>query len=221
VAKRPFNDAFERLAGLRKALEAPPPGPRAPAPVAPPPPPRAKSEVELWEEATAGARRVAPGPGRVDPTTPRGPPERIWYADLDAVDELRALVSGDAPFDLADTEEFIEGKVTGLDPAIVRKLRRGDYAVQGHLDLHGQTRPEAKSEVDRFLRQSRAAGKRCVLIVHGRGLHSRDQLPVLKEALRGWLATRRLARHVLAFATARPADGGGGAVYVLLRRPGR
>ena len=72
-----------------------------------------------------------------------------------------------------------------------------------------------------LLRQARAAGKRCVLIVHGRGLHSRDQLPVLKEALRGWLATHRLARHVLAFATARPADGGGGAVYVLLRRSGR
>ncbi|HZY03963.1 MAG TPA: Smr/MutS family protein, partial [Anaeromyxobacteraceae bacterium] len=62
---------------------------------------------------------------------------------------------------------------------------------------------------------------RCVLLVHGRGLHSEKQVPVLKEALRGWLATARFGRHVLAFATARPQDGGAGAVYVLLRRAGR
>jgi DNA-nicking Smr family endonuclease len=58
-------------------------------------------------------------------------------------------------------------------------------------------------------------------VVHGRGLHSKDQLPVLKDALRTWLATARFGRHVLAFATARPVDGGGGAIYVLLRRAGR
>jgi DNA-nicking Smr family endonuclease len=137
------------------------------------------------------------------------------------VDALRALVSGDAPFDLSDTDEFIEGRIAGIDPNLVRKLRRGDFAVQGHVDLHGLTREEAKRAVDEFLRRSRNAGKRCVLVVHGRGLHSRDQLPVLKEALRTWLSTARFARHVLAFATARPADGGGGALYVLLRRAGR
>jgi DNA-nicking Smr family endonuclease len=75
--------------------------------------------------------------------------------------------------------------------------------------------------VDRFLREARNQGKRCVLVVHGRGIHSRDQVPILKDALRSWLATNRFGRHVLAFATARPADGGAGAVYVLLRRPGR
>ena len=128
---------------------------------------------------------------------------------------------GDAPFDLADSDEFVEGRIAGLDPNLVRKLRRGEFAVQGHVDLHGLTRDEAKRSVDAFLRASRNAGKRCVLVVHGRGLHSKDQLPVLKEALRTWLSTARFARHVLAFATARPADGGAGAVYVLLRRAGR
>jgi DNA-nicking Smr family endonuclease len=145
----------------------------------------------------------------------------FWHPDLEAIDQLRALVSGDAPFDLADTDEYIEGRVAGLDPAVARKLRRGEYAVQGHIDLHGLTREEAKQEVDRFLRGARQAGKRCVLLVHGRGMHSRDQVPVLKEALRTWLATARFGRHVLAFATARPQDGGGGAIYVLLRRAGR
>jgi len=223
VSKKPFHAPFEKLAGLRKALAEPPrttPGP-PPAPPAPAPPPRPKSEAELWAEATSGATRVDPGPGLAAPPTPRGPPDRVWYADLDALDELKALVSGERPFDIADTDEFIEGRVTGLDQAIVRKLRRGDYAVQGHLDLHGLTREEAKGTVDGFLRDARRAGKRCVLLVHGRGLHSKDQLPVLKEALRSWLEQQRFSRHVLAFATARPADGGGGAVYVLLRRPGR
>jgi len=222
VSKKPFHAPFEKLAGLKKALAEPPRPARPPPPVpAPPPPPRERSEAELWDEATRGARELEPGHGNAPPPTPRGPPDKIWYADLDAIDELRALVSGEAPFDISDGDEFIEGRVTGLDAAIVRKLRRGEYAVQGHLDLHGQTREEAKGAVDVFLRDARRSGKRCVVVVHGRGLHSRDQLPVLKEALRAWLGQGRLARHVLAFATARPADGGSGAVYVLLRRAGR
>jgi DNA-nicking Smr family endonuclease len=157
----------------------------------------------------------------VAPAAPRGASESFWDPDLEAVDALRALVSGDAPFDLADGDEFIEGKVAGLDHHVVRKLRRGDFAVQGHVDLHGMTRDEAKRTVEAFLRASRNAGKRCVLVVHGRGLHSKDQLPVLKDALKTWLSTARFGRHVLAFATARPQDGGAGAIYVLLKRAGR
>jgi DNA-nicking Smr family endonuclease len=219
VAKRPFNDAFSRLKGLARAPErAPAP---APPPAAAPPPPREATEEELWAEATSGVRPAAPGADRVGPPAPRGAPERFWHPDLDAVDALRALVSGDAPFDLADSDEFIEGRISGVDSNIVRKLRRGEFAVQGHVDLHGMTREEAKHAVEDFLRRSRNAGRRCVLVVHGRGLHSKDQLPVLKDALRTWLSTARFARHVLAFATARPVDGGGGALYVLLRRAGR
>jgi DNA-nicking Smr family endonuclease len=222
VKNKPFNSPFEKLAGLKRSLAAPAPPRQVPPPPPPPPaPPREKTEAELWAEATAGARGAAPGKDRVGPPRPRGAPEQVWYADLDAVDELRALVAGERPFDISDGDEFIEGKVTGLDPSIVRKLRRGDYSVQGHLDLHGQTRQEAKGDVERFLREARRSGKRCVVVVHGRGLHSRDQLPVLKDALKTWLGQARFARHVLAFATARPTDGGAGALYVLLRRPGR
>jgi DNA-nicking Smr family endonuclease len=222
VARRPFNDAFSKLKGLA------PPAPAAPStgsgqaerPPEPRPPPEA-TEEELFEAAMAGVRPIDPGPGIVAPRPPRGPPEEFWHPDLDAVDQLRALVSGDAPFDLADTDEFIEGRVAGLDQNVVRKLRHGEFAVQGHVDLHGMTRDEAKRAVELFLRSSRNAGKRCVLLVHGRGLHSKDQLPVLKDALRSWLSTARFARQVLAFATARPVDGGAGAVYVLLRRAGK
>jgi DNA-nicking Smr family endonuclease len=218
VAKRPrpFNDPFAKLRDVVPARPEPPP-PRPPAP----PPPREASEEELWASATSGVRPIERGPGTVGPGAPRGAPETFWDPELEAVDALRALVSGDAPFDLADGDEFIEGKVAGLDHHVVRKLRRGDFAVQGHVDLHGMTRDEAKRAVEHFLRASRNAGRRCVLVVHGRGLHSKDQLPVLKDALKTWLSTARFARHVLAFATARPADGGAGAIYVLLKRAGR
>jgi DNA-nicking Smr family endonuclease len=219
VGKKPFHAPFERLKDRLPRPEARPaqarPEPPRPAPAAP------ASDDDLWRAATSGVRPVARGPDRVAPPPPPPASGKFWHPDLEAIDQLRALVRGDAPFDLSDSDEFVEGWVKGLDPGVVRKLRRGDFAVQAHLDLHGLTRDEAKREVDAFLRASRSAGKRCVLVVHGRGSHSRDQVPVLKEALRSWLATNRFARQVLAFATARPADGGPGAIYVLLRRPGR
>jgi DNA-nicking Smr family endonuclease len=193
---------------------------RGPA-AAPPRPPPERSDDELWAAAVAGVEPLAPGPAVVEPATPARAPDAFWHPDLDAIRALEALVSGEAPFDLSDSDEFIEGRVPGLDPAIVRRLRRGEFAVQGHIDLHGMTREEAKHAVDEYLRKARRAGKRCVLLVHGRGIHSKDQVPILKDALRSWLATARFGRHVLAFATARPVDGGGGALYVLLRRAGR
>ena len=170
------------------------------------------------------ARAPEPAPARVvapPPSPPPAAPQPFRDADADALEELRALVQGDRPFDLADSDEFVEGWVAGFDHGIVRRLRRGDYAVQGHLDLHGLTKEEAKLAAERFLKESRERAKRCVLLVHGRGLHSKDQVPVLKEALQHWLSTARFGKHVLAFATARPQDGGAGAVYVLLRKLGR
>ncbi|MFO0583308.1 MAG: Smr/MutS family protein [Anaeromyxobacter sp.] len=228
MAAKPWNNPFGELKALKKAAEAEAEAARKkarepappPAPVEPPPE-RPRSEAELWAEATLGARPVERGPERISKAAPSLPPDKYWHPDLEAVDALRALVAGDAPFDLSDGDEYVEGCVSGFDQAVLKKLRRGEFAVQGHVDLHGLTRGEAKAAVDDFLRKARSAGKRCVLVVHGRGLHSKDQLPVLKDALRNWLASARFARHVLAFATARPADGGAGAVYVLLRRPGR
>ena len=219
MAKRPFHNPFEKLRD--HPAGRPPPKPAPPREPPPRPPPAAKTESELWEAAINGARKLDPGAGTVAPRQPRPPPERVWHPDLDAVDELRALVSGDSPFDLADSDEFIEGWIEGLDHKIVAKLRRGEFSVQGHFDLHGLKRDEAKRAVEEYLRGARLAGKRCVIVVHGRGLHSKDNVPVLKDALRGWLATNRFSRHVLAFATAKPVDGGAGALYVLLRKPGK
>lgn len=156
--------------------------------------------------------RVKPGPQPLSLAPPELDP------DLEAYDELRALVTGEVPFDIADSDEFIEGHARGLDPRVVRRLRRGEFAIQAHVDLHGLVKDEAKTELETFLTRSRQQGRRCVLVVHGRGLHSKDQVPVLKEALKRWMHTARFARHVLGFATARPHDGGAGAIYVLLKR---
>jgi len=218
--KKPFNNPFDRLTLDRPA---PPekPAPEAPAPPVLPPADarRPLSDEDLWALAVEGAAPLEDRSPRIKPD-----PEPIATAhgpldpELAAYDELRALVNGAAPFDIADSDEFIEGSARGLDHHVLRRLRRGDFAVQAHVDLHGLTREEARTELESFLARSRQGGKRCVLVVHGRGLHSKDQMPVLKDALKRWMRTARFSDHVLAFATARPHDGGLGAVYVLLRR---
>ena len=147
----------------------------------------------------------------------RVPPARP-HPDAEAYAALQDLVDGRGNFDIADTGEFVCGLAPGVDRRLLRRLRRGEYAVQSHLDLHGMRSDEAKHAVDEFIRESQRAGRRCVLIVHGRGLRSKDHVPVLKEKLVVQLSHGRIGKQVLAFATARPHDGGAGAVYVLLRR---
>ena len=103
----------------------------------------------------------------------------------------------------------------GLQYRLLRKLRRGSFSVGAELDLHGMTVPVAHSELTAFLKKARTRGVRCVRIIHGKGLRSRQGRPVLKHSLDRWL---RLRDDVIAFSSARPVDGGTGAVYVLLKR---
>jgi DNA-nicking Smr family endonuclease len=164
---------------------------------------------------------LPPGGGRVDGPAPAPVPRRPVSEEAEALAELSDLVTGVTRFDVTDTREYVEGSVVGLDPRLVRRLRRGDFAWQAHIDLHGLTAAVAREAVDRFVLDSFRDGRRCILIVHGRGLNSKGQTPVLKERLKSWLAHGRTAKLVLAFATARPCDGGAGALYVLLRRDRR
>jgi len=215
--KKPFNNPFGGVK-LPKA-PAPPPGPKADPTPEPPRRQPELSEEELWSVAIDGARPLSDRSERIRPgPQPLSVPSVELDPDLEAYDELRALVTGEIPFDIADSDEFIEGHSRGLDPRVIRKLRKGEFAVQAHVDLHGLLKDEAKAALEAFLARSRQDGKRCVLVVHGRGLHSKDQVPVLKEALKRWMHTGRFARHVLGFSSARPHDGGTGAMYVLLRK---
>jgi DNA-nicking Smr family endonuclease len=158
---------------------------------------------------------------RIDGPAPAEVHRRPVSEEAEALAELSDLVTGTARFDITDTREYVEGVVVGLDPRLIRRLRRGDFSWQAHVDLHGLTAAEARDAVDRFILESFRTGRRCVLIVHGRGHNSKDRTPVLKERLKSWLAHGRIAKVVLAFATARPCDGGAGALYVLLRRERR
>jgi DNA-nicking Smr family endonuclease len=209
-----FNSPFKAL--KKKAL-APEPAKVAPRPVAAPPDsPAAAPDEDLFSLAMSGVLPIADPRGSAPPRAPR--PANVVDDDAETLARLAELVSGDGPFDIADTDEFIEGSAPGLDRRVLAALRRGEYAIQAHVDLHGLAKAEAKETVDRFLAEARRDGKRCVLVVHGRGLNSKDQIPVLKEQLKVWLQRGRIGKSVLAFATARPHDGGAGAVYVLLRR---
>jgi DNA-nicking Smr family endonuclease len=209
------------FAELGKRLTAP-----APARRSPPPPTRVRAkpaeEPDLFASAMEGVVRLSHGPhARVAGPAPAPRGRRPVTEEAEALAALSDLVSGSAAFDLSDTREYIEGAIVGLDPRLLRRLRRGDFASHAWLDLHGMTAEEARVALDRFLEASVRAGHRCVLIVHGRGLNSKDHMPVLKERMKVWLARGRAAHIVLAFTTARPCDGGAGALYVLLRRDRR
>jgi DNA-nicking Smr family endonuclease len=138
-------------------------------------------------------------------------------AEKETIAHLRGLVKGAIELDITFSDEYIEGSVKGFGRKLMRRLKRGEFPVQDHIDLHGLTKQEAKEAVKDFLLRSHKRGLRCVLIVHGRGLNSPDSFPVLKEGLPVWLGRGSVRKIVLAFATARPYDGGTGAIYVLLR----
>jgi len=134
------------------------------------------------------------------------------------LDEHAALAeSRDASLDPDNALETGEEAVflrDGLSRQVLRKLRRGHWVVQDQLDLHGMTRAEAREAVAAFIREAVRRARRCVRIVHGKGLGSKNREPVLKGKVRLWLAQRE---EVLAFCQAPAAQGGSGAVLVLLK----
>jgi DNA-nicking Smr family endonuclease len=147
------------------------------------------------------------------PTTPANPPP---LTEME-IEPLRRLVDCGQGFSVADTPEYMEGVGDPAPPEITRRLHRGEFAVQAHLDLHGLSSDEAQEVFDAFMKDALATGKRAVLIIHGRGLSSPAQ-PVLKTRVAEWLTTGYWRKWVVAFASARLCDGGSGASYVLLRR---
>jgi DNA-nicking Smr family endonuclease len=115
---------------------------------------------------------------------------------------------------LLDTDDSLSFRRSGISIDTVRKLRKGFWVVQAELDLHGHRVDEAREALAEFLRQALFRGQRCVRIVHGKGLRSPDRTPILKGKVRAWLARRD---DVIAFCQARPAEGGAGALVVLLK----
>lgn len=111
---------------------------------------------------------------------------------------------------------LVRGLADGRRPRLLTRLRGGAFPVEHRVDLHGFTESEARSVVHDEVEEAWRRGRRCLLVIHGRGRHS-PGAPILKEALPGWLTTPPLAHRVIAFVTAPERHGGSGATLVLLK----
>jgi len=140
-----------------------------------------------------------------------GPPPATRPAQMDSGD------GESVEFEMLHTGDRIEGRAPGIDRKHLRRLRSGKVPVDRRIDLHGLLAEEARTTVRESLLAAFAAGRRCVLIVHGRGHHS-PGAPVLKRSLPTWLAEAPVGPRIMAFTSATPEDGGTGATYILLRR---
>ena len=148
-------------------------------------------------------------------TAPLPPEPEPKQRQRDEQAALRETISDEFNVEsLLETDEalFYRRADIGLD--VVRKLRRGGWTIQAQIDLHGLRRDQAREQLGAFVRDAVAQGWRCVRVVHGKGLGSPGREPVLKSRVHSWLVQKQ---EVLAFVQARPAEGGNGALVVLLR----
>jgi DNA-nicking Smr family endonuclease len=113
--------------------------------------------------------------------------------------------------------ELAHGLSTGIDKRQAERFRRGKTPIEGRIDLHGRTQQQAHDDLRAFLTRAHAAGKRCVLVITGKGMTAAKP-GVLRQNVPRWLNEPGLRRHVLAFDYAERQHGGEGALYVLLKR---
>ncbi len=143
-------------------------------------------------------------------------PARPIKHPADETPSHKDMMSDPLAMDKIETTDKLLFNRPGVQANTLRKLRRGQLTIEAELDLHRMTSDEARQTIIQFLPQMVQLGKRCVRIIHGKGYGSLNKTPVLKNKLNHWLRQRD---EVLAFCSARPADGGTGAIYLLLKRP--
>jgi len=174
---------------------------------------RSHAEKSLFVRAV-GAVRPIRAPHRVR-LTPDQPPPIPVQQHLDEQRVLREAISDD--FDtgtLLDIDDAMSFRRPGIGTDVTRKLRKGEWTIQGEIDLHGLRREDAREALAGFIREAQRRGWRCVRVVHGKGLGSPGKTPVLKGKVQGWLIQKN---EVLAFVQARADEGGAGALVVLLK----
>ena len=174
---------------------------------------RTATARELFVRA-AGTVQALPDKRHAERTTaPPEPVPRQHLRDQQAV--LHEAISDE--FDvstLLDVDDQLSFRRPGIGSDVTRKLRKGDWSIQRQLDLHGLRTDDARTALSSFIREACQHGIRCVRIVHGKGLGSPGKAPVLKHKVHGWLVQKN---EILAFVQARPAEGGAGALVVLLQ----
>lgn len=182
----------------------------------------ARLEAERKRQAEQALFSSSVGPVRPLPVkhqdsfrlTPQPPPPVAVQAQLDELAVMREALSDEFDVDtLLDTDDALSFRRPGMGPDVLRKLRRGGWRIQGQLDLHGMRREDARDALSDFIREAHKSGWRCVRVVHGKGLGSPGKAPILKSRVHSWLVQKK---EVLAFVQAKPADGGAGALLVLL-----
>ena len=167
-----------------------------------------EEERRLFQAAMQGVRPLPPGPRRVVPEWQADPPARPALSSRPPRETLQVEEDGDK----------LTGAAFGVAHDLLRSLARGEIVPEAELNLHHLSADAAGHQAERFIEQSVAKGRRCVLLIHGRGLHSGPSGPALRSALVEYLCRQPLAKHVLAFTSAPPRHGGAGALLVLLRR---
>jgi DNA-nicking Smr family endonuclease len=180
---------------------------------------RKETERRLHADRTlfvraAGEVRPIRGHRRVD-LAPEQPPPIAVQQQLDEQRVLREAISDE--FDastLLDIDDALSFRRPGIGTDVTRKLRMGEWSLQGEIDLHGLRREEAREALASFIRDAHRRGWRCVRVVHGKGLGSPGRTPVLKSKVQSWLIQKN---EVLAFVQARGDEGGAGALVVLLK----
>ena len=173
---------------------------------------RAEAERHLFANSVGKVKPIA-AKDRVHHAPLRPTPQRLQQ-ELD--DQAALLESMSDEFDvttLLDVDDQLSFRRPGIGTDVTRKLRKGEWSIQGQLDLHGLRSDEAREAVGQFVRDAKRMGWRCVRVVHGKGLGSPGKEPVLKSKVQRWLVQKQ---EVIAFVQAKPADGGAGALVVLL-----
>ena len=171
------------------------------------------SEARTFRDAVRDVRRLK-RPG-VRHSTPPKPPPRARFTRADQVEVLRESLLPPTDEAMLDTGDELNFRRSHVPESVLVKLRRGHYAVDAEVDLHGLTGAEAKAALREFIAEAVTRRMSCVRVIHGKGRRSGPRGPVLKNVVNHWL---QRADDILAFGSARGVDGGSGAVYVLLRR---
>ncbi len=184
----------------------------------PPPPgrPVSRREADLLRHVMAD---VAPLPGReiampaAEPPAEPAPPPPVEPPPV-----TRPQAAAPAQPGAPRLPEIDPGSRAGVDKRTAMRLKRGQLSVEARMDLHGLTQEEAHRALSAFVQGSQAAGRRCVLVITGKGLRPDGAVGVLRAAVPHWLNQAPLRERIVAFSHATPRDGGEGALYVLLKR---